>query len=164
MVGFEPTVSGPPSRRIGQAFPHPDAERPGGFEPPHPPWQGGRLPGYIMDASSVPAAGFGPAAFRVSGGRSYRLSYAGVTQSQRWDSNPHPRFTKAVLGRSSYAGFSVPRPGGEPGFRSSEDRVTSASPPGQKPVPGVGFEPTFAGSEPAVLPLDHPGVSSRGGT
>ena len=27
------------------------SERPGGFEPPHPPWQGGRLPGYIMDAS-----------------------------------------------------------------------------------------------------------------
>src|SRR5262245_48444701 len=25
-------------------------KRPGGFEPPHPPWQGGRLPGYIMDA------------------------------------------------------------------------------------------------------------------
>jgi hypothetical protein len=27
-------------------------ERPGGFEPPRPPWQGGRLPGYIMDANS----------------------------------------------------------------------------------------------------------------
>src|SRR5947207_3400769 len=43
-----------------------------------------------MDALSVPAAGFGPAAFRSSGGRSYRLSYAGIVQSQRWDSNPHP--------------------------------------------------------------------------
>jgi hypothetical protein len=27
-------------------------ERPEGFEPSHPPWQGGRLPGYIMDACS----------------------------------------------------------------------------------------------------------------
>src|SRR5262249_17898942 len=36
-----------------------DPERPGGFEPPRPPWQGGRLPGYIMDA-------FGPRASRRS--------------------------------------------------------------------------------------------------
>src|SRR5688572_6867299 len=29
------------------------SERPGGFEPSHPPWQGGRLPGYIMDADGT---------------------------------------------------------------------------------------------------------------
>ena len=73
-------------------------ERPGGFEPPHPPWQGGRLPGYIMDAillcrsdipvrldgqecpsyEPVPAGGVEPPTFRASGGRSYQLSYTGV--------------------------------------------------------------------------------------
>lgn len=44
-------------------------ERPGGFEPPHPPWQGGRLPGYIMDANDsdarTPAAGIEPASSRL---------------------------------------------------------------------------------------------------
>jgi hypothetical protein len=41
-----------------------EKERPGGFEPPRPPWQGGRLPGYIMDAR-VPAAGIEPAPSRL---------------------------------------------------------------------------------------------------
>ena len=65
MVGFEPTISSTPSWRIARlshilpgvcADPAGSCvacgleERPGGFEPPHPPWQGGRLPGYIMDA------------------------------------------------------------------------------------------------------------------
>ncbi len=37
----------------------------------------------------VPAAGFEPAPFRSSGGRSYRLSYAGMGLSRRRDSSPH---------------------------------------------------------------------------
>ena len=38
------------SRGAMRALNEASKERPGGFEPPHPPWQGGRLPGYIMDA------------------------------------------------------------------------------------------------------------------
>jgi hypothetical protein len=51
MVGFEPTISSTPNWRIAKLS-HILLlrERPGGFEPPHPPWQGGRLPSYIMDA------------------------------------------------------------------------------------------------------------------
>ena len=47
LVGSEPIIP-PRARQIGDKL----QERPGGFEPPHPPWQGGRLPSYIMDAIS----------------------------------------------------------------------------------------------------------------
>ena len=49
MAGLEPAISSTPSWRIAKLS-HILKERPGGFEPPHPPWQGGRLPSYIMDA------------------------------------------------------------------------------------------------------------------
>ena len=83
-------------------------ERPGGFEPPHPPWQGGRLPGYIMDA---------------------RLRAA--LQYPRQESNLHNlRLRRAACFRHT-PGIkpSVPRPGIEPGLRPSEGRVMSVSPP-----------------------------------
>jgi hypothetical protein len=60
MAGFEPTISSTPSWRIAKLS-HILKQRPGGFEPPRPPWQGGRLPNYIMDALRVIWEGEAPA-------------------------------------------------------------------------------------------------------
>jgi hypothetical protein len=54
MAGFEPALSSTPSWRIAKLSHILKKKRPGGFEPPHPPWQGGRLPSYIMDAFTSP--------------------------------------------------------------------------------------------------------------
>src|SRR4051812_47023428 len=50
MGGFEPPFSWIRTRRALQATPHPEEERPAGFEPARRPWRGRRLPGYITDA------------------------------------------------------------------------------------------------------------------
>jgi hypothetical protein len=49
-VGLEPTPVWVTTSRTTVVLRDSFSERPGGFEPPHPPWHGGRLPGYIMDA------------------------------------------------------------------------------------------------------------------
>ena len=51
-MGVEPTFGENRVTRLYAPVVGHGPKRPGGFEPPHPPWQGGRLPGYIMDASS----------------------------------------------------------------------------------------------------------------
>ena len=61
-VGLEPTPRSLTGSRTTVVLRDKRTERPAGFEPPHPPWQGGRLPGYIMDA---------------------------LAQGGRWESNPH---------------------------------------------------------------------------
>ena len=54
---------------------------------------------------SVPAAGFGPAASRSSGGRSYHLSYTGLSTASGGTRTHCVRFKGAVLVRSSIAGL-----------------------------------------------------------
>src|SRR5688572_24107686 len=61
MAGFEPAISGTPSRRIAKLS-------------------------HILN-KAVPAAGVEPAAFAFSARRSYRLSYTGISQRRRQESN-----------------------------------------------------------------------------
>jgi hypothetical protein len=95
-------------------------KRPGGFEPPHPPWQGGRLPGYIMDAAS-------------SGG------WVRATDL--------PCFRRTLLPTELHRSYAKPAVGLEP-TRSAlrERRSARRASPASIPVRSRTSSPTFAGS------------------
>src|ERR1043166_3036551 len=97
-------------------------------------WQAARLHhGRIQP--SVPAAGIEPAAFAFSARRYYLLSYAGVThrQSQRWESNPRIRFTRAAGRPTAHRQAS---PGGiEPPSPPSQGSALSVGPRGYRSTP-----------------------------
>src|SRR5262249_34886967 len=63
------------------------------------------------------------------------LSFAGILQGGRWESNPHIPGSQpgpaAVLGSAT-----VLRPGFEPGTRTSQNRVMSVSPSKHQQYPG----------------------------
>lgn len=61
---------------------------------------------------TVPAAGVEPAAFRSSGGRSYRLSYTGITREPAVGIEPtHTALRERCSARLSFAGLETSGPG-----------------------------------------------------
>src|SRR5436190_9330290 len=99
-------------------------ERPGGFEPPHAPWQGGRLPGYIMDASS---------------GGWLRPSDLHVFSVTLLPSELHRNILRGWHALSGAKGVEGTMPTPFTLFRACHPAVPSAQ------APGAGIEPTPAG-------------------
>src|SRR5262249_44940683 len=134
-------------------------ERPGGFEPPHPPWQGGRLPGYIMDATSLSRASGGSRTHtrRITSTVLCLLSFAGVISIPVRNRTPSSTFEPSRASTTLRGCQSEPRPGIEPGPRPSESRVLSVAPPGPK-IRGLESNQHSRVQGPLAYQLADPGV------
>jgi hypothetical protein len=151
MVGFEPTLSGTPSRRIARLS-------------------------HIL-SETVPAAGVEPAASAFSARRSYRLSYTGMSKRPWWESNPrhailqiaaspldHRIRTEPAVGleptSSALRGRCPARRASPASFSSSQCwcRANSTEVQSLRPLPRAWLEvdpEPAAGLEPARAPLQE---------
>ncbi len=125
--------------------------------------------------SPVPAAGFEPAAFRFSSGRSYRLSYTGISETPAgvepasfglqpiaWPSGPGVlKCRRCSTGRAPPVSVSIPVRSRTSPSTFARSRATGTL-RGRLAIPRPGIEPGPALSKRAMISVSPPGQKIRG--